>query len=151
MLPEKVDEHISELRGIVERLLNQAPVSYGQATPASFPETRGVYVIFTSQGEVIRAGKTGAGNATLRERLYRNHLMGNQSGNLRAQLVASGVCIDIERAKDWIRNNCSVRFLEVSDSQTRANLEHFILAVLQPRFCDDNKSLGESLNGGTRR
>ncbi len=143
MLAEKVKEHMSTLEGIVERLLSQTPIPYSKATPSSFPEARGVYAITTLQDEVIRAGKTGQGNATLRDRLYRNHLMGNQSGNLRAQLVASGRCTDLESAKDWIRKNCLVRYLEIDDRALRANAEHFILAVLQPEFSDDNKSLGE--------
>ncbi|MGA3262792.1 MAG: hypothetical protein ABSC47_01965 [Terracidiphilus sp.] len=144
MLPEKAKEHISTLVGIVERLLDQTPTPYSSAKPSSFPETKGVYVITSAQGEVLRAGKTGKGNATFRERLYRNHLMGNQEGNLRAQLVGSGECSDMEQAKSWIRENCSVRYLEIDDSSTRANLEHFMLAVLQPKFCDNNKELKES-------
>ena len=77
--------------------------------------------------------------------------MGNQDGNLRAQLVSSGECSDMEHAKNWIRENCSVRYLEIDDSSTRANLEHFMLAVLEPKFCDNNKELRESQNGSARK
>jgi len=76
--------------------------------------------------------------------------MGNQDGNLRAQLVANGDCSDLESAKSWIRKNCEVRYLEVDDSSTRASFEHFMLAVLQPKFCDNNKELRESQNGSAR-
>jgi hypothetical protein len=151
MLPETVEKHLSELVEIIERLLDQTPTPYRSVKPSSFPETRGVYLIASSQGEVIRAGKTGSGNATFRDRLYRNHLMGNQDGNLRAQLVGSGECSDMENAKRWIRENCSVRYLEIDDSSTRANLEHFMLAILEPKYCDNNKELRESQNGSARK
>jgi hypothetical protein len=151
MLPEILKKHISKLEAIVEQLLDQTPIPYRTATPSSFPETKGVYVIVSSQGEVIRAGKTGEKNATFRQRLYQNHLMGDQAGNLRKQLVESGQCSSLETAKDWIRENCKVRYLEIADSSTRANLEHFMLAVLQPKFCDNNKELRESQNGSSRQ
>jgi hypothetical protein len=149
MLSDLVEKRIVTLTSIIHRLLDQPPVCYRDATPSSFPETRGVYVIKSHNGEVLRAGKTGQGSATLRQRLYSNHLMGNQNGNLRAQLVGSGQCRDMEHAKNWIRENCLVSFLELDDSSERANVEHFMLAVLKPRFCDDNKSLRGSQNGGT--
>jgi len=144
MLPEIAREHLDELVKTVVHLLDQAPILYSSATPSSFPEAKGVYVITSAQGEVLRAGKTGDKNATLRQRLYRNHLMGDQPGNLRAQLVASGICSDLEGAKNWIRKNCSARFLEIPADSVRANFEHFMLAVLQPRFCDNNRDSKEN-------
>jgi hypothetical protein len=149
MLPEPIPKRIEALTQVVDKLLEQEPVLYRNAKPSSFPDVGGVYVISSSAGEFVRAGKTGQGYATLRDRLYRNHLMGNQGGNLRAQLVGSGQCRDMDDAKSWVRENCSVRFLEIIDSTERANIEHFILAVLKPRFCDDNKSMKGSPDGSS--
>src|ERR1035438_755117 len=99
MLPEVVQGHISGLTKEVARLLDQTPISYRNVKPSSFPETKGIYVTTLLEGEVLRAGKTGGGNATLRQRLYSNHPMGNQAGNLRTQLVDSGQCADMEEAR----------------------------------------------------
>src|SRR5216683_300920 len=99
MMPQAIDANIAVLRSTLEELLGQAPVSYSGATPASFPEKKGIYIITSSDGAVLRAGKTGSGKATLRQRLYQNHLMGSQSGNLPAQLVGSRKCIDLAEAK----------------------------------------------------
>jgi hypothetical protein len=62
--------------------------------------------------------------------------MGNQSGNLRAQLVAGGECSDIEAAKQLIRDKFGVQILVVENSDERAALEHFMLAVLRARYSD---------------
>jgi uncharacterized protein YrrD len=62
--------------------------------------------------------------------------MGNQAGNLRAQLAADGACADLESAKQFIRESLVVQVLVVEDAQERAWLEHFMLGVLQPRYCD---------------
>lgn len=68
--------------------------------------------------------------------MYQNHLMGSQTGNLRAQLVRGGICPDMEAAKTHMRRRLVVQVLVVHDDQKRASLEHMILAVLQPTYCD---------------
>jgi hypothetical protein len=118
----------------LDPLLKQEKRSYAEATPALFPNEPGVYVI-TSGWDVMRAGKT----TSLRQRLYSNHLMGDQPGNLRAQLVRSGMCSDLVSAKAWIRANCTVQFLVIEDEAERSQIEHFMLSVVQPKFCDNNK------------
>ena len=134
----KVNANMSVLKETLEKLLAQTEIPYCDATPATFPENKGVYVITSSDGTILRAGKTGLGKATLRQRLYQNHLMGTQGGNLPAQLVGSRECPDLISAKHWIRKFCSVRFLPIDDDLVRSRTEHFILAVLEPRFCDNN-------------
>lgn len=62
--------------------------------------------------------------------------MGNQAGNLRAQLVTGGVCPDLETAKRLMRDSMVVQVLPVQDEAERAWLEHFMLGVLRPRYCD---------------
>ena len=52
------------------------------------------------------------------------------------QLVADGVCSDLEGAKRLIRNNLAVQVLVVADAEERTWLEHFMLAALKPRYCD---------------
>jgi hypothetical protein len=132
----QLNDRISFLVNELSRLLDAVAIRYEQATPRVFPETPGIYLISDHELTVIRAGKT---NATLRQRLYQNHLMGSQDGNLPVQLINSGICGTQAGAKEWIRKNCSVRWLEVENARERGFLEHFMLAVLEPRFCDKNK------------
>jgi hypothetical protein len=135
---DRYDQHMDEMKRLLGRLLAATPYSFDESLRSKLPEKPGLYVIFTRNNgmeEVLRAGRAkGAGG--LRQRVYQNHLMGNQSGNLRAQLVHSGRCRDIGEAKTWIRRNCSVRFLVVGDDETLRWTEHFMLAVLRPTFSD---------------
>jgi hypothetical protein len=133
---EKIDARIALGRRLAEEILSSPALPFADLTPAQLPNEPGLYVITASTGDILRAGRTDA--QTLRDRVYRNHLMGNQSGNLRAQLVREGVCDDMESAKDWIRQNCAVRVV-TSAWLNKAGLdirwsEHFILAILQPIF-----------------
>jgi hypothetical protein len=130
------DQRPGYLARELSRLLAAPPTNYSTATPKVFPEVPGVYAIFDRDGAVVRAGKT---DSSLQQRLYRNHLMGSQDGNLPMQLVNSGVCGTQGEAKNWIRKNCTVRWLEIENFRERGLLEHFILAVLEPKFCDKNK------------
>ena len=131
-----IRDRIEVLVNQLSLLLSADSVSYSDVTPRIFPEAPGIYVICDRAGFVLRAGKT---SATLRQRLYQNHLMGSQDGNLPAQLVGSGTCTSLSDAKEWIRKNCFVRWLDVGDARERGFLEHFMLAVLEPKFCDKNK------------
>ena len=63
-------------------------------------------------------------------------LMGKQAGNLAAQLVANRVCPDLEAAKAHIRENLAAQILMIEDAEERRWLEHFMLGVLRPRYCD---------------
>lgn len=132
------DQRIEELKGLLYRLLTAESFHFDESLRSNLPEEPGVYVIYSvanGQEEVLRAGRA-AGVGGLRQRIYQNHLMGKQSGNLRAQLVRSGRCSDMEGAKAWIRQSCSVRFLVVHDDETLRWTEHFMLAVLRPTYSD---------------
>lgn len=123
---------------IVSRLL-QAPLNRFDGTLHSrIPDQHGIYAIYridTNDHEVIRAGRTKFGADGLLQRIYRNQYVGQQEGNLRAQLVESGFCPDKGLAKTWMQRNAAIRFLVVEDDATRTWAEYFMLSVLRPRFC----------------
>jgi len=132
---EWVQARIVEGSQIISRLLMAPDVSFGGLTPKQIPDEPGLYLIFekvAGDGKFLRAGRTDDGG--LRQRLYKNHLMGNQRGNLPAQLVRDGRCRTISEAKSWIRDHCVSRFIIERDAQKRVWAEHFILAVLRPEF-----------------
>jgi hypothetical protein len=120
------------------RLLNSPVIPFDEHCRGALPEAYGVYRIFdpTNPDRTVRAGRTKTAAGGLRQRVYQNHLMGNQPGNLRAQLVADGDCTDLESAKRLIRQTLVVQVLVVEDPEERAWLEHFMLGVLRPQYCD---------------
>lgn len=108
---EWLDARIEEGRRVVCAILNQPRLSFQGLRPCKLPEEPGLYVIsLRDTREVLRAGRTE--KQTLRDRVYHDHLMGSQQGNLRAQLVRGEVCSDLQAAKEWIRQHCVVQWLE---------------------------------------
>lgn len=126
---------IEQGRRIVERLLAAKPVRLERSL---IPDGPGLYVISAGDaepGQYLRAGRA-AGAGGLRQRIYQNHLMGSQPGNLRSQLVHDGVCSDSDEAKRWVQRHCRVRVLVVPDEEERRWGEHFMLSVLRPKYSD---------------
>ena len=135
---EWLDERVKQGREYVERLLRAEPIPFGDGLRAALPERPGIYAIFemsAEPGEILRAGKArGAGG--LRQRIYMNHFMGNQAGNLRSQLVRDGICSSLDDTKPWIRANCRVHALVIDDPTRLSWAEYFMLATLRPKYCD---------------
>ncbi len=132
-------ERITQQRQILDMLLIAPPLPFDQSLRSKLPERHGLYAISIKgapPGEFIRAGRTKEAASGLRQRVYQNHLMGNQKGNLRSQLVKDGSCADLDQAKLWIRNHCVVQFVCVDDYDMRQWSEHFMLAVLRPKHGD---------------
>ncbi len=126
-----------ELEIVLEDLLSSPKYSFDESIHGLLPNLPGLYIISIKdggEGEYLRAGRTDEGG--LQQRIYRNHLMGNQKGNLRQQLIDAGKCPDLQRAKTWIKDNCQVQWIIVHDSALRKWAEHYILSILRPQFCD---------------
>lgn len=122
----------------LSQLIRSPIIKFDDRCRSALPESPGIYRIFdlSIPDETIRAGRTRTAASGLRQRVYQNHLMGNQAGNLRAQLVTGGECPDVDAAKLLIREKFGVQVLVVDNSDERARLEHFMLAVLRPRYSD---------------
>ena len=132
-LKDRVDQYYEALAELVASPFT----AFADLTPSKLPDEPGVYCITDREGIVLRAGRTT--RQTLRGRLYSNHLMGTQQGNLPWQLVQAGVS-DRQNIKNWIRSNCYCQFItrsRLGQLGVHVNwLEYFVLAILQPRFCD---------------
>ena len=131
-------QRIDEGSKTVEALLAGPAWAFDGRIRSRLPEEPGIYVISlkgSSEGEFLRAGRT-KGRGGLRQRIYQNHLMGDQSGNLQAQLVRDSVCTDLDEAKQWIREHCLVQVLPVRREDKIAWAEHFMLSVLRPKYSD---------------
>jgi len=136
--PGSIAARLRALESQLAQLLSSPAIPFDDHCRRALPEVHGIYRIFdpTKPDGTVRAGRTKTAAGGLRQRVYQNHLMGNQVGNLRAQLVADGVCIDLETAKRLIRESLAVQILVVEDEGERTWLEHFMLGVLRPRYCD---------------
>lgn len=90
-----------ELEKILDHLITSPKHFFDENLHRSLPDLQGIYAISSKngeEGEFLRVGRTKKGG--LRQRVYQNHFMGDQKGNLRQQLVAEGICDDIESAKN---------------------------------------------------
>ena len=118
----KLQAWLRSLEGQLRRLLNSPVIRFDDRCHSALPKAHGIYRIFdpAKPDETVRAGRTKTAARGLRQRVYQNHLMGNQTGNLRAQLVADRVCSDLEAAKRFMRDKLAVQVLVVEDAEERA-------------------------------
>src|SRR5438876_9567207 len=136
---EWINIRLEEQRKLVDQLLSAPKFPFDDSLRSQLPDKPGLYAISVKNaptGEFLRAGRTKSAAGGLRQRVYQNHLMGTQPGNLRAQLVAGGICADLEAAKRYIQENLAVQILVADNAEERVWLEHFVLGVLQPLYCD---------------
>jgi hypothetical protein len=136
MKREVIDSRIAINRSYLERLVAAPYHHFDSRLRSSLPEDPGIYrICMKSSGETLRAGVTKSSDS-LRQRVYQNHFMGNQSGNIRSQLVKAKMCVDLDMAKDFLKNSCSVQWIEIQNNEERTWAEHFMLSIFQPRFSD---------------
>jgi hypothetical protein len=135
-----IEMRLNRLQSEIKKLLNSPALPFDERIFSALPASAGIYRIFdpAKPAETVRAGRTNTAKGGLRQRVYGNHLMGSQKGNLRAQLVRGRVpgVFDLPMAKAYIRAHLAVQVLVVQDKAERVRLEHFMLAVLEPQYCD---------------
>lgn len=127
------------MRVAVRKLMTSQMYAFDERLRSSLPREHGLYIIYdcaSPESVPIRAGRTKSGTGGLKQRVYGNHFMGDQKGNLRQQLVCDHICADLLSAKTWIKNRCRVQFLTIADDAMRKWSEHYMLAVIRPRYCD---------------
>jgi hypothetical protein len=133
-----ISARVDALESQLAQLLRSPAIRFDRHCRSRLPTAHGIYRIFdpTKPDETVRAGRTKSAADGLRQRIYQNHLMGTQTGNLLAQLVAGGICADLESAKRYVQECLAVQILVTENAEERIWLEHFVLGVLQPRYCD---------------
>src|ERR1700741_2619779 len=118
-------------------LLGMLPVLFKDMTPSILPTNAGVYVIFETINNIdvpLYVGRT----KNLRERIYTNHLMGGLSNaRLKKYIIADELhpCYqNLSEAKNYIRNNCFVRWVLEDDYRRRGAIEGYITAIIFPKY-----------------
>jgi len=116
-------------------LLAHAGLPFSEMTPAMVTEDPGVYLITAKEGHAevpYYVGQSGC----LRERLYRNHLMGQPQSNARLKkyLIEFAECDDAQEAKEFIQDRCVARWIEKTETRERSALEGYFTGLLFPKY-----------------
>lgn len=97
--------------------------------------TGGVYRIFTNNNpdKTLYVGKS----KNIKRRLYSNLLMGQiRSHTLKRKFIREGKCSDQASSKLYLKNNCSLQYVDEDIDIERSFLEHYLIAVLRPYLND---------------
>ena len=128
-------ERLSPASKLLERLFDCKIITFKQLVPSVLPEKAGVYAIFDASDDLcLYVGRT----KNLRNRLYTNHLMGSiTNARLKKYLIEDSTLPEIDdqtKAKQYIRERCYFRFIEVSDTTERGQIEGLLSYLLNVRY-----------------
>jgi predicted GIY-YIG superfamily endonuclease len=125
MIIAQLEEWETFLFKKLDDLMGRPRIEFSRVTPKILPQKGGVYLITridNANEEPYYIGRT----TNLRERLYRNHLMGSTTNaRLKKYLIDDKTCKDVGEAKEFIKKYCAMRWIEENDSKTRGYIEHF--------------------------
>jgi hypothetical protein len=93
-------------------------------------------MISAPDGEYLHVGKTKKGRSGLLGRVWQQHYQtGGSPGDLIEKVRARGHAASAQEAREYIRQNCQVRWVVVENDDLRSWTEHYILALLKPIWC----------------
>ena len=130
-------DNLENLHGILETAKNlvKTLISNTHCEVNNLPATQGVYLICSRENQVIYVGKS----KNLKIRIRNNHISGATNANksaFRRQLVNS---INIDAGielKQWIIDNCSFSYIEISDYDMCNLVESLTISVLRSSGSD---------------
>lgn len=119
----------------LKQLTSGKPLPFAQMTPSKIPEKAGVYLISFKGTKCEKPYYVGA-SENLRRRLYANHLMGSPSSNARLKryLMNSRECRNAKHAKEFIRDECLVRWFLESRGRRRGAVEAYVTGAVFPKY-----------------
>lgn len=130
-------EWIYFLEESTKKLYSSKPIAFSSITPSQIPEEAGVYII----SEIIESVETAlyiGRSKNLRNRIYRNHLMGNPiNARLKKYMIQvekHHAFEDKVLAKQYIRANCYARWILEADLKKRGALEGYFTARFFPKY-----------------
>lgn len=124
------------MKGKLEELSQAKELFFADFKPSLLPELAGVYCIYHNNNRPFYVGRT----KNLRQRLYNNHLMGPLSNaRLKKYLIDNNVVNDKVEAKDFIKENCKVKWIYENDYRKRGAIEGYFTAILFPDFGIDEE------------
>jgi hypothetical protein len=131
-----IDPIIARLRrplSEIAALLDSPRLRFSALTEKDVPENSGLYVIYKEEPlEALYVGK--AGERGLRFRVMKNHLAYQGDDNFIKYVRAELGLPSRSDARDYVRKNCSVHWIEIADQGRLIMIEHLAIAVVQPRL-----------------
>lgn len=113
------------------------PIPFQGLKQKHLPENSGVYLISEILGQAELALYIGR-TKNLRNRLYTNHLMGPVSNaRLKNYMIKDPehLCAgNVQTAKQYIGDNCVVRWIFEDDIRKRGALEGYFTALFFPKY-----------------
>ena len=131
-----MDSILAEYKSLLMNLLSSSQVPFDNSLHGFLPEEGGVYRIF-EKGSVWQSSVYVGKTTDLRNRIYKNHFMGNrEASTLKRKLIRTGQFNDERAVKQFLQDRCLVQYVIVTDKRLRNFLEHFAVSVLKPQFND---------------
>ncbi len=97
------------------------------------PEISGIYILSEKNiDNIVYVGKA----KDLRDRIYRNHLMGDSISGIKGKIMKKGNFTK-EQAKEYMKKYFFVRFMNFP-AKDIVQIEHFAISILTPIFNDKN-------------
>ena len=116
----------------MEDYLDIKPMKFCDLVYRDIPETSGIYII--SERDIDNIVYIGL-SANLRDRIYRNHLMGDSAASSLKRKLMKLKKLTRQQAKDYIKKYLFVRFKSIPEKEVK-KIEHFMIAVLNPKYND---------------
>ena len=134
MIRKQSKEWFNYISGALNVLTNGKSLSFNNMTPSKIPKEGGVYLISIKVKKLEIPYYIGR-SKNLRRRLYTNHLMGSLSNaRLKKYLVKFRECENPEKAKEFIRKHCIVRWFLEDETRKRGAVEGYVTGVVFPKY-----------------
>lgn len=131
-----MDSIIGEYTVLLKRLVSSRQHPFDDSLHGTLSTESGVYRVLEKDSDwqsSVYVGKT----SNLRRRIYTNHLMGNRrASTLRRKLINSGKCGNEEAIRRYLKSECLVQFVTITDDADRTSFEHFAVSILRPTYND---------------
>jgi len=132
----KLKSIINKYRGSLTTLISGSQVPFDNNLHRNLPTEGGVYRILETSSDwkqSIYIGKTG----NLQDRIYYNLLMGDSGAHtLKRKLISGTRLLSEETVKQYLKDECQIQYLIISDERERSLFEHFAISILKPRYND---------------
>lgn len=153
-VPKKYLDRCNELKNLLKLIWSQPIFTFDELVPSKLETVGAVYIIGNKNtDEILYVGRT----KDLRRRMYTNHLMGNESTARLKKYLTKDVLLKnfaaksnitfpnvnyqksaaYQLAKNFIKENCYFRFLDVDESRMRGLYEAGLTYVLDTRFVEE--------------
>ena len=131
-------DRIKDIPALYELMLKAKKHYFNELKPSQLEENLAVIYSITNfkTNQVLYVGKT----TKLRRRLYGNHLMGPiTNARLKKYLIDDSEIpqvIDLDSAKQYIKDNCYFQYVIEPDTRKRGQLEGLYSYLMDVRYVD---------------